>query len=156
MAPLGDADALQVLNDLKPKYEEFHAVAFSDDAVAAAVSASAIFLRDRPLPGRALDLLDDAGARQRTRSAKSSAGAPVITPQDIAEAVAQRVGTPLAMVQRVLSEPSVGELQRIIAALSAHVPAQSDWLPFLAAWLSHCSPQEAERLAQAIRTVRPK
>jgi ATP-dependent Clp protease ATP-binding subunit ClpC len=60
--PPGDEEAAAILRGVKAKYEQFHDVTFSDEAIEAAIAASARFLRHRSLPDRALDLLDEAGA----------------------------------------------------------------------------------------------
>ncbi|HLR44730.1 MAG TPA: ATP-dependent Clp protease ATP-binding subunit [Brevibacterium sp.] len=56
-------DAVTILMGLKERYEEHHAVRYTDDAVRAAVEMSARYLTDRHLPDKAIDLIDQAGAR---------------------------------------------------------------------------------------------
>ncbi|SFR74800.1 ATP-dependent Clp protease ATP-binding subunit ClpC [Microbacterium azadirachtae] len=60
-------DAVRILEGLKPAYEQHHAVTYTDDAVRAAVELSARYLPDRVLPDKAIDLIDQAGARLRLR-----------------------------------------------------------------------------------------
>jgi ATP-dependent Clp protease ATP-binding subunit ClpA len=60
--PPNDDEATTILRGVKQQYEQFHDVTFSDEAIVAALAASARFLRHRPLPDRALDLLDETGA----------------------------------------------------------------------------------------------
>ncbi|HXH33836.1 MAG TPA: ATP-dependent Clp protease ATP-binding subunit [Plantibacter sp.] len=60
-------DAVLILDGLRPAYEEHHAVRFTDDALRAAVELSARYLPDRVLPDKAIDLIDQAGARLRLR-----------------------------------------------------------------------------------------
>jgi len=60
-------DAVRILDGLRPAYEEHHAVTFTDDALRAAVELSARYLPDRVLPDKAIDLIDQAGARLRLR-----------------------------------------------------------------------------------------
>ena len=60
-------DAVRILEGLKPAYEQHHAVAYTDDAIRAAVELSARYLPDRVLPDKAIDLIDQAGARLRLR-----------------------------------------------------------------------------------------
>jgi ATP-dependent Clp protease ATP-binding subunit ClpC len=67
IAPASEEEAIRVLTALKPKYEDFHGVVFGDGVIEAAVFASGRFLPHRRLPDRALDLLDDAGARVNVR-----------------------------------------------------------------------------------------
>jgi ATP-dependent Clp protease ATP-binding subunit ClpC len=60
-------DSVLILQGLKPAYEEHHGVAYTDDAIRAAVELSARYLSDRVLPDKAIDLIDQAGARLRLR-----------------------------------------------------------------------------------------
>ncbi|QMU96229.1 ATP-dependent Clp protease ATP-binding subunit [Microbacterium esteraromaticum] len=60
-------DAVLILEGLLPAYEEHHAVSYTSDAVRAAVELSARYLPDRVLPDKAIDLIDQAGARLRLR-----------------------------------------------------------------------------------------
>ena len=55
-------DCILILKGLKPQYEEFHGVSYTDEAIEAAVHLSAKYLHDRKLPDKAIDLLDEAGA----------------------------------------------------------------------------------------------
>ncbi|MDT0158311.1 ATP-dependent Clp protease ATP-binding subunit [Microbacterium sp. ARD32] len=60
-------DAVRILEGLRPAYQEHHSVAYTDDAIRAAVELSARYLPDRVLPDKAIDLIDQAGARLRLR-----------------------------------------------------------------------------------------
>ncbi len=52
----------RILEGLKPKYEEFHKVVYAPEALEAAAQLAARYLRDKKLPDKAIDLLDEAGA----------------------------------------------------------------------------------------------
>ncbi|NQX10819.1 ATP-dependent Clp protease ATP-binding subunit [Microbacteriaceae bacterium VKM Ac-2855] len=60
-------DAVLILHGLRSAYEEHHRVEYTDDALRAAVELSARYLTDRVLPDKAIDLIDQAGARLRLR-----------------------------------------------------------------------------------------
>jgi ATP-dependent Clp protease ATP-binding subunit ClpA len=60
-------ETVQILVGLKPHFEEYHAVIYTDEALRAAAELSAKHLNDRFLPDKAIDVLDEAGARQRIR-----------------------------------------------------------------------------------------
>ncbi|WP_314508092.1 ATP-dependent Clp protease ATP-binding subunit [uncultured Microbacterium sp.] len=60
-------DAVLILRGLRPAYEEHHGVSFTDDALRAAVELSDRYLSERVLPDKAIDLIDQAGARLRLR-----------------------------------------------------------------------------------------
>jgi ATP-dependent Clp protease ATP-binding subunit ClpE len=55
--------ALEILKGLQSKYEEFHEVKYSDEAVKACVNLSHRYIQDRFLPDKAIDLLDEAGSK---------------------------------------------------------------------------------------------
>src|SRR5664280_267950 len=67
IAPPTEADAIKILFGIKELYEKFHAVSYSDEAVAVAVTLSSRYLPDRHLPGKAMDVLDKAGTRVKLR-----------------------------------------------------------------------------------------
>jgi ATP-dependent Clp protease ATP-binding subunit ClpA len=63
-------DAVAILMGLKQKYEEYHHVRYSDEAVEAAVRLSAQFITERRLPDKAIDVIDEAGAFARIEAFK--------------------------------------------------------------------------------------
>ncbi|MGC4053505.1 MAG: ATP-dependent Clp protease ATP-binding subunit [Paludibaculum sp.] len=65
--PPSEADACRILFGIKERYEKFHAVAYTDDAIETSVFASSRFIPDRFLPDKAIDLIDEAGARVKLR-----------------------------------------------------------------------------------------
>ena len=58
------ADAIEILKGLKPYFEEFHGLKYSNQAMQAAVELSAKYLHDRKLPDKAIDVIDETGASQ--------------------------------------------------------------------------------------------
>jgi ATP-dependent Clp protease ATP-binding subunit ClpC len=60
-------DAIEILRGLRAAYEEHHRVSYTDDALRAAVELSDRYLTERVLPDKAIDLIDQAGARLRLR-----------------------------------------------------------------------------------------
>ncbi|MFC4000864.1 ATP-dependent Clp protease ATP-binding subunit [Prauserella oleivorans] len=67
-------DALQILHGLRDQYEAHHQVRFTDEALNAAVTMSDRYINDRYLPDKAIDLVDQAGARVRMRTARRPEG----------------------------------------------------------------------------------
>ena len=67
--PPSEAESLEILNGVKERYESFHHVAYSDEAMEAAVYQSSRYITDRFLPDKAIDLVDEAGARVKLREA---------------------------------------------------------------------------------------
>lgn len=60
--------AVEILRGLKKRYEEFHGLTITDEAVQAAAELSDRYIQDRFLPDKAIDLLDEAASRIRTKS----------------------------------------------------------------------------------------
>ena len=58
-------ETVQILNGLKPKYEAHHDVRYTAKAVRAAVELAVKYINDRHLPDKAIDVIDEAGARAR-------------------------------------------------------------------------------------------
>ena len=67
-APSED-EAIQVLEGVQERYEKFHAVSYTEEAVRYAVYLSSRYIPDRFLPDKAIDLIDEAGARVKLRQA---------------------------------------------------------------------------------------
>lgn len=63
-----EEQALRILDGLRDRYEAHHHVRYSDEALQAAVSMSSRYIQDRFLPDKAIDVLDEAGARMRIRN----------------------------------------------------------------------------------------
>jgi len=58
-------ETIEILHGLKPRYEAHHGVSYADEAIKAAVDLSVKHIGDRLLPDKAIDVIDEAGARQR-------------------------------------------------------------------------------------------
>jgi len=54
-------ETLQILNNIKDKYEEHHSVVYTDEAIAACVNLTARYITDRHLPDKAIDAMDEVG-----------------------------------------------------------------------------------------------
>ncbi|MGH8631181.1 MAG: ATP-dependent Clp protease ATP-binding subunit [Burkholderiales bacterium] len=65
--PPTEADAIKILYGIKDRYEKFHAVTYTDESLEAAVYTSSRYIPDRHLPDKAIDLIDEAGARVKLR-----------------------------------------------------------------------------------------
>jgi len=64
-----EKDTIDVLMGVKDRYEAFHHVEYTRDAIEAAVYQSSRYINDRFLPDKAIDLVDEAGARAKLREA---------------------------------------------------------------------------------------
>jgi ATP-dependent Clp protease ATP-binding subunit ClpA len=90
-----EEECQQILRGLKSRYEEFHGVSISDEAINLAVSLSKRFLHERKLPDKAIDLIDEAAARLRLLEKPS-----VVDALAIEEAVASMAHIPSKSVSQ--------------------------------------------------------
>jgi ATP-dependent Clp protease ATP-binding subunit ClpC len=65
--PPSEAEGIKILFGIKDRYEKFHAVTYTDEALNSAVYHSNRYIPDRFLPDKAVDLIDEAGARVKLR-----------------------------------------------------------------------------------------
>ncbi|MDR2142936.1 MAG: AAA family ATPase, partial [Treponema sp.] len=65
-----EEDAIAILRGLKTKYEDYHKVHYSDEAIEGAVKLSAQYITDRRLPDKAIDVIDETGAFVRIEAYK--------------------------------------------------------------------------------------
>ena len=70
--PPGERETIEILMGVKDRYESFHHVEFTREAIEAAVYQSNRYITDRFLPDKAIDLIDEAGARAKLREASYS------------------------------------------------------------------------------------
>ncbi len=73
--PTSVEDTIQILKNIKEKYEQHHGVRYSEKAVESAVKLSDRYITDRNLPDKAIDVLDEAGARVHLSN--------IVVPQEI-------------------------------------------------------------------------
>jgi ATP-dependent Clp protease ATP-binding subunit ClpA len=91
-------DAWKILKGLKPYYEEFHKVRYTEDAIKSAVDLSARYMNDRKLPDKAIDVIDESGASQMLVS--ESKRKSVIGVKEIEETVATMARIPPKTVSK--------------------------------------------------------
>ncbi len=110
-----EAEAVEILKGLRGHYERHHGVRYTDEAITAAVSLSARYLKDLHLPDKAIDVIDEAGAAMKLKVAPVpvplSAAAPDAGEPAVAEAV------PPAVVD-------VADIEAVVAKM-ARAPVQS-------------------------------
>ena len=66
--PTSNEETIEIIKGLRKRYEDHHRVQITDDAVAAAVDFSSRYITGRCLPDKAIDVIDEAGARVRLRT----------------------------------------------------------------------------------------
>ncbi|MDP9882696.1 ATP-dependent Clp protease ATP-binding subunit ClpC [Sinomonas atrocyanea] len=118
-------DAVAILEGLKDRYEEHHGVTYAEDAIRAAVELSHRYITDRHLPDKAIDLIDQAGARL------SLARGPRV---DL-EALGARVAELTAQKEAAIAREAYEEASRLrdeIDAIAATIEAEATGTPLAA------------------------
>ena len=72
--PPSDSQTVEILRGLRDRYEQHHRVQITDDALEKAVELSDRYITGRCLPDKAIDVIDESGARIRLKSHGPSAG----------------------------------------------------------------------------------
>lgn len=78
LAPTTEEETLQILRNIKERYEQHHHASYTDEALEACVKLTTRYVTDRSLPDKAIDAMDESGSRKNLTS--------VTVPQDITEA----------------------------------------------------------------------
>lgn len=94
--PTGIDESIDILQQLKPRYEEFHGVHYTDAALEACVKLTDRYVTDKSLPDKAIDAMDEAGSAGRLRG--SGKTGITITDDDIAAVISRTTGIPVAKV----------------------------------------------------------
>ena len=113
-------DAVEILNGLKPHYEEHHGVEYTSDALKAAAELSAKYINDRFLPDKAIDVIDEVGASFQIRPAPEEDGKKIIQDTDVESIVAKIARIP----PRSVSASDKERLQSLDADLKGVVFGQ--------------------------------
>ena len=99
-------DAIEIIKGLRPYYEDYHKLKYTDDALKAAVELSARYINDRKLPDKAIDVIDETGASQmllRTEDRKV-----LIDVEDIENTIASMARIPPKSVSKSDTELLAG------------------------------------------------
>jgi ATP-dependent Clp protease ATP-binding subunit ClpC len=158
VAPPSEDEAVEILGGVRERYESFHQVHYAEDALEAAVRQSSRYIPDRFLPDKAIDVIDEAGARVKLRvraeqgnldelnvsltewerATYGRAQAPIdeddpivvgeVTRTDIEEVIARWTGIPITS----LKEEESKKLLRIEAELHKRVISQRPAISALA------------------------
>jgi len=110
------AQVFEILRGLKWKYEEHHSVRYTREAIKAIVELSDVYIHDRYFPDKAVDLLDEAGARVRLLGRK------VVRKTDIENIVSGKTGIPLPSIK----EDEAKKIERLRERLLHHVVGQDE------------------------------
>ena len=116
-----DEECEQILRGIRPRYEEFHSVKITDEAIKLSVNLSKRFLHERKLPDKAIDLIDEACARLRLLNSQSTIKSQsLVDEKAIEEAVASMAQIP----SRTINHDDKELLERLENSLKANVFGQ--------------------------------
>lgn len=117
-------DTLEILKGVKSKYEDFHHIKFSDEALKRAIELSVRYIHDRFLPDKAMDIIDDVGAKCVLEQKRDIE----ITANDIEENLSIALSLPLG----VLRSNDALKLSNIQSELKSHIINQDKAIEALA------------------------
>jgi ATP-dependent Clp protease ATP-binding subunit ClpA len=116
------AETTQILLGLKSRYETHHGVTYSQEAIAGAALLAERYLKDRKLPDKAIDLLDEAGAAVALRGGPDDGQAKEVTEADLEEVLATMAQIPPRRVKGNDKE----QLRKLEEELKGHVFGQAE------------------------------
>ena len=119
VAPPSEDEAIEILSGVRERYESFHQVHYADDALAAAVTQASRYIPDRFLPDKAIDVIDEAGARVklRVRAEQGSIDALTASLTEWERATYGRAQAPIEEDEDpiVVGEVTRGDIEEVIA-----------------------------------------
>ena len=89
-------DTIKILKGLKSRFEDFHGLKYSDEAIDCAVELSSRYMSDKKLPDKAIDVIDETGAAMKLKSSKKK----IIEEKEIEETIARMAKIPSRNVTR--------------------------------------------------------
>ena len=120
--PTGVAQSIEILHQLRPKYEEFHGLKYSDEAVEAAVRLTDRYITDKSLPDKAIDAFDEAGSMVRLSMTRKKGNEKVVSAEDIATVVSKMTGIPVNKV----AESEGNRIVKMRARLKGRIIGQDE------------------------------
>ena len=119
-------DAIEIVKGLRPYFEEFHKLKYTDEALKAAVELSARYINDRKLPDKAIDVIDETGASQMLVTADKRKA--LIDVEDIEATIATMARIPPKSVSKSDTELLAGlenNLKTVVFGQDAAITALS-------------------------------
>ena len=120
--PTGVVQSIEILHQLRPKYEEFHGLKYSDEAVDAAVRLTDRYITDKSLPDKAIDAFDEAGSMVRLSVARKKGSEKVVSAEDITTVVSKMTGIPVNKV----AESEGNRIVKMRARLKGRIIGQDE------------------------------
>lgn len=120
--PTDIQQSITILENLKPNYEDFHKVTYSDEAIEACVRLTDRYITDKSLPDKAIDALDEAGSMIRLNLTKDKRTGNIVDAEDIATVVSKMTGIPVNKV----AESEGNRIMKMKARLQSRIIGQDD------------------------------
>jgi len=117
-------DTFTILKGVQHKYEAYHNIKFTDEAIQTAIDLSVKYLHDRFLPDKAMDIIDEVGAHFMLKGQEGV----MVQPKDIEESVAKIMKLP----STVISTDDTKKLKTLEKDLAAHIIGQDEAIKALA------------------------
>ncbi|HEY9190799.1 MAG TPA: ATP-dependent Clp protease ATP-binding subunit ClpA [Sulfurovum sp.] len=111
-------DTFTILKGVQHKYEAYHKITFTDEALQSAIDLSVKYLHDRFLPDKAMDIIDEVGAHFMLKGQEGV----TVKPKDIEESVAKIMKLP----STVISTDDTKKLKTLEKDLAAHIIGQDE------------------------------
>jgi ATP-dependent Clp protease ATP-binding subunit ClpA len=111
-------DTLTILKGIKDKYEEYHKIKFSDEALESAINLSVKYLHDRFLPDKAMDIIDEVGAHFMLRDRTDV----TVTSIDIELSVSRMLNLP----STVVSSDDTSKLKNLADVMKSKIIGQDE------------------------------
>ena len=120
--PTDIQQSITILENLKPNYEDFHKVTYSDEAIEACVRLTDRYITDKSLPDKAIDALDEAGSMIRLNLTKDKRTGNIVDAEDIATVVSKMTGIPVNKV----AESEGNRIMKMKGRLQGRIIGQDD------------------------------
>ena len=121
--PTNTDETLEIIHRLSGRYADYHHVKYLDEALEACVALADRYITDRAFPDKAIDVLDEAGAKKQTAESENAEDQrPTVSKDDIANVVAMMSGVPVQRVRKAETE----RLRSMAESLKKHVIGQDD------------------------------
>ena len=120
--PTDIRQSVAILRNIKPNYEDFHKVTYTEEALEACVRLTDRYVTGKFLPDKAIDALDEAGSMIRLNLAKSGRSGNVVDAEDIASVVSKMTGIPVNKV----AESEGNRIMRMKDRLRSRIIGQDD------------------------------
>lgn len=120
--PTDIQQSITILENLKPNYEDFHKVTYSDEAIEACVRLTDRYITDKSLPDKAIDALDEAGSMIRLNLTKDKRTGNIVDAEDIATVVSKMTGIPVNKV----AESEGNRIMKMKGRLQSRIVGQDD------------------------------